>query len=219
MRAASLVFLLALLLAVVCGGCAKGRSSEQLDLDLIEVSPDVRLRTDTVGEGKFTATASFVLVDATNRAPKGAYVTLGGELVDAGGAALGPLNLQSLWIPAGETRTFALVDSARQPRPASTAVTLKVRGALVPNDPPKATIADLHQFTDQGRPVVQANLVNGAARVGTVMVIAAFHDAQNRPLTRPFSMVPIGAGETKPVQFVGPTGAVRGTVFVGDVVY
>lgn len=219
-----------------------GGEVKNLDLARIEISADARLRTDTVGGGDHISTSSFVLVDATNRADQGAYVSLGGELVDAGGAVIGTLKPQSLWVPAGESRTFALVDTERKPRPAATSTRIKVRGALISDPAPHARIADFHAFDDHGKVVVQANLVNDYPRLGHVMVIAAFHDAQNRPLTRPFRLLRIGPhgttdtveecpdaetprakfparGARCPVQFVGPPGAVRGTIYVGDVVY
>src|SRR5215510_15480241 len=72
-------------------GCTHGKPARNLDLDLIRVSPDARLRTDTVGDGQFASNASFVLVDAENTAAEGAYVTLGGELTDTAGALVGEL--------------------------------------------------------------------------------------------------------------------------------
>jgi len=130
-------------------------------------------------------------------------VTLGGDLIAATGEGLGHLKPQSLWIPGGEIRTFALVDTERKPRPASTSARILVRGALVPDEPPKARIADLHLFDDHGKAVVQANLVNDADRLGQIMVIASFHDASGQPMTRPFQMVEIDGKQTR-------AGAVRG---------
>ncbi len=210
---------LGLVAALVGAACSKTNPARQLDLDAIAVTGDARLRTDTVGEGQFASTATFVLIDAANNAPEGAYVTLGGDLTAAGGEVLGHLKPQSLWIPAGERRTFALVDTERVPRPASTSARIIVRGALVPDEPPKARIADLHTFDDYGKTVVQANLVNDADRLGQIMVIAAFHDADGRPMTRPFQLIEIDAKQTRPVQFVGPQGSKTGMIFVGDVIY
>jgi hypothetical protein len=228
----SILFVLAVL-----GACERTPKRE-LDLDLIHVPGPARMRTDTVGEGKFAGTATFVLVDAENAASEGAYVTLGGELIDATGANVGTLNLMSLWIPAHESRTFALVDAERKPRPDTTSARVKVRGATVPKSPPTARIEELHSFDDHGQVVVQGYLVNDANREGQIMVVGAFYDASNRPIARPFTVVKIGAsqpgvpgrcpdvGEDKvplvsrcSVQFVGPAGAKRGTIFVADTVY
>ncbi len=233
-----------LLVLLALAACGKSEPKRDLDLDLIEVL-GANMRTDTVGGGEFTDTATFVLVDAKNRATEGAYVTLGGELVDDGGAKVGDLMIQSLWIPAGETRTYALVDTERKARPTATRARAKVRGASV-FPPPLARIEEIHTFDDHGQLVIQAYLVNDAPGDGTVMVVGVFHDAGGRPLTRPFNVVKIGgkpaatpgaittvvpgncpdAGENRlpltskcPIQFVGPPGAKRGTMFVGDTVY
>ncbi len=232
MRIPSLLLLA--LLAIACSRTPK----RELDLDLIKVPGPARMRTDTVGVGKFAAPATFVLVDAENTAAEGAYVTLGGELTDANGATVGTLNPMSLWVPAHESRTFALVDAERKERPGTTSARVKVRGALVPAAPPTARIEELHSFDDHGQLVLQANVVNDANREGQVMVVAAFYDDQDKPLTRPFNVLKIGAkqhGEAGScpessedkvplvsrcgVRFIGPPGAKRGTIFVGEVVY
>lgn len=200
-------------------GCARSKPAKQLDLDAIKVLGTAKLRTDTVGDGAFASSATFVLVDAVNGADQGAYVTLGGDLTDAAGTVIGHLKPQSLWIPGNDGRTFALVDTEHAPRPASTSAKIVVAGALIPDDPPRARIDDLHVFDDHGKIVVQANLVNDADRIGQIMVIASFHDAEGRPMTRPFEMVEIDRKGTRPVQFVGPEGSKTGTIFVGDVIY
>jgi hypothetical protein len=200
-------------------GACKKEEARHLDLALIRVSSDARMRTDTVGDGAFQDTATFVLVDAENRGADGAYVTLGGALVDAGGADVGALKPQSLWIPAGASRTFALVDAERKPRPDAKLTRVEVRGALVPLDPPRARIEELHSFVDQDRIIVQAYLVNDAERIGRIVVIGAFHDEANRPMTRPFEVVEIAARSREVVRFIGPPRSKRGTIFVGDTVY
>jgi hypothetical protein len=206
-------------LALGLCACARSKPARHLDLDAIRVTGDARMRTDTVGDDKFASTATFVLIDAENTAAQGAYVTLGGELTDGAGATLGVLKTQSLWVPAHEIRTFALVDRERVPRPTSTSARIKVHGAVVPDEPPRASITELHSFDDRGKVVVQAYLVNGAARTGQIMAIASFHDAHGRPMTRPFQMIELGAHARRVVQFVGPEGSTRGTIFVGDVIY
>jgi hypothetical protein len=201
------------------GACRRREEPRQLDLALIRVSSDARMRTDTVGDGAFQDTATFVLVDAENRAAEGAHVTLGGALVDASGRDTGTLKPQSLWIPAGASRTFALVDAERKPRPDAELARVEVRGALVPRDPPRARIEELHSFVDQDRIIVQAYLVNDAERIGRIVVIGAFHDEANRPMTRPFDLIEVAARSRQVVRFIGPSGSKRGTIFVGDAVY
>jgi hypothetical protein len=217
---------LALVLGLAASGAsgafaACGRSTPQrnLDLDAIRITGDARMRTDVVGDGKFASTASFVLVDAENAAADGAYVTLGGAFTDATGATVGELKPQSLWLPANEKRTFALVDTQRVPRPTATSARIKVHGAVIPAEPPRAHIAELHSFDDRGKIVVQAYLVNTAERPGQIMVIGSFHDAHDQPMTRPFQMIEIAGHDRRVVQFVGPEGSTRGTIFVGDAVY
>jgi hypothetical protein len=208
-------FALVLIALVAC----EGNKSRELDHDLIRVPNNARLRTDTVGGGRFEEQATFVLVDAENTAKEGAYITLAGELADAGGAKVADLKAQSLWIPAGEQRTFALVDRERKPRPSATSAKIFVRGASVPASPPSATAGELKEIADNGKLVVQGIVHNDAARAGQIMVIASFYDATHRPMTRPFAMVRVDAGSTQPVQFVGPTGAVHGAIFIGDTIY
>jgi hypothetical protein len=218
-RSLVLAAVAAAILVGIGGACRRSQPARNLDLDAIRVSSDARMRTDRVGDGAFEDTATFVLVDAENRAAEGAHVTLGGALVDAAGADVGTLKPASLWIPARESRTFALVDTERKPRPAARSARIEVRGALVPLDPPRARIEELHSFADDGRTVVQAYLVNDADRPGQIVVIGAFHDEGNRPMTRPFEVIEIAARSREVVRFVGPAGSKRGTIFVGDVVY
>lgn len=177
------------------------------------------MRTDSVGEGAFASIATFVLVDAENTAAEGAYVTLSGGLTDAAGATVGTLKRQSLWVPARGIRTFALVDTERVARPTATSARITVGGAVIPVDPPRAQITELHEFDDRGKIVVQAYVENTADRPGRIMVIGAFHDPGDQPMTRPFQMVELAAHDRQVVQFVGPQGSKRGTIFVGDVVY
>jgi hypothetical protein len=206
------------LVTVASMACTK-TTSHQLDLSAIEVVDNARLRTDTVGEGTFASQSTFVLVDAKNPTSEGAYVTLAGELTGQDRSIVGRLKAQSLWIPAGERRTFALIDTERVPRPATIATTIRVTGALVTQDPPRVRISDLHSFDDRGRIVVQANVTNDATSLGKVVVIAAFHSKDDQPMTRPFQVLQINGKQTTPVQFVGPEHSKTGTIFVGDVVY
>ena len=207
-----------LVLLFAIAACESGKAHE-LDHDKIRVEAGARLRTDTVGEGKFEEQATFVLVDASNNASEGCYVTLAGELDDAGGGKVSDLKAQSLWIPSGEQRTFALVDRERKPRPTAAGAKIFVRGANVPASPPPATVGELKEIPDNGKIVVQGIVHNTAARPGQIVVIASFHDADGKPMTRPYSMVRVEANATQPVQFVGPDGSQHGTIYVGDVIY
>jgi hypothetical protein len=204
---------------IAAAACGRSHPARELPRDAVRLTGDARLRTDTVGEGAFASTASFVLVDAENTAADGAYVTLGGELTNGAGAAIGQLRAQSLWIPAHEVRTFALVDRDRQPRPGSTSARIRVFGAVIPDDPPRARLTDVHTFDDHGRLVVQAWVENTADRPAQVMVIGAFHDAHGQPMTRPFQMIEVAGGARQFAQLIGPAGAARAAMFLGDLVY
>jgi hypothetical protein len=228
----------AALIALTLLACGR---PEKRELDFDQIQPlGAHLRTDTVGGGEFTDKATFVLVDAKNHATEGAYVTLGGELLDASKNPVGQLSPMSLWIPPGEIRTFALVDSERKERTTAVGARAKVRGASV-FPPPLAHLEEIHRFDDHGQLVIQAYLVNDSERDGTIMVVAAFHDKEvdGKPLTRPFSVVKIKAKQDPatpgncpedgtnrlpqhskcPISFVGPPGAKRATIFVADTVY
>jgi len=208
----------ALILFVALVSCAKQKDTRQLDKDKIRVTSDAKLRTDTVGDGRFTDLSTFVLVEAENMAEQGAYVTLGGELTDESGKQVGELRPQSLWVPAGELRTFALVDKQRKPRPDAKAAKIYVRGAQL-GEPPPAHVDGFKQVDDADKVIVQAVVTNEAKRGGNIMVIATFYDANNKPMTRPFSLLWIDKRAELPVQFVGPAGSKRGTIFIGDVAY
>jgi len=199
--------------------CSEQKKARKLDPDLIRVSSDARMRTDKVGSGEFEDTATFVLVEATNDAGEGAYVTLGGQLNDSAKNKVADLTMASLWIPAHATRAYALVDTERKPRPQAVAATILMRGAQVPVAPPTAHVEDIHQFPDQGRIVANGMLVNDADREGVVEVIAVFHDKDHRPMTRPFQMVDIAPRNSTTVQFVGPVGSVDADIYVGDMAY
>jgi hypothetical protein len=205
------------LVLVALAGCAK-KESRQLDFDLVRVTSDARLRTDTIGEGAHTDLATFVLVEAENTSKEGAYVTLGGELTNEAGTRVGELRAQSLWIPGGELRTFALTDKQRKPRPDAKGAKIYVRGAKL-GKPPPASVVGLRTLDDGGKAVVQASVKNEADRGGNIMVIASFYGADGKPMTRQFSLLWVEKQAELPVQFVGPPGSVRGTIFIGDVAY
>lgn len=209
----------AIMVLLGLAACEAPRSARSIDPDLVKVLPDARLHTDTVGEGKFAEQATFVLVDAENTGRDGAEITLAGELDDADGKLVSKLKAQSLYVPPGEQRTFALVDLERKPRPDAKTAKIMVRGARIPPSPPRLTVDHVREIEDNGKVVVQAIVGNDADRVGNFMVIASFHDATGTPMTRPFSMIRIDAHQTQGVQFVGPEGSKHGAIFVGDAVY
>jgi hypothetical protein len=229
-----------LLIASACGKAPE--LTRQLDPKSITIGA-AHMRTDRVGEGVHERIATFVLVDANNTASEGAYVTLDGQLLDGAGQPIAELLPHVLWVPPGETRTFALVEKApedpTEARPTPKSARARLRGTMI-LPAPLARIEDIRTHDDHGQLVLQAYLVNDAERAGQVLVTGVFHDAGGRPMTRPFYVVKIGAkkdgadvvgncpdresdhgptGSKCTVQMIGPPGAKRGTNFVGDTMY
>ncbi|MEZ4359449.1 MAG: hypothetical protein R3B48_04655 [Kofleriaceae bacterium] len=209
----------ALALTLAGPGCQAPTPRPTLDPSLVWVSAEAKVRTDTVGEGPFASQATFVLVDAENRAAEPAMITLGGTFRDEANAVVGTLRAESLWVPAGGRRMFALVDRDRVPRPTARGAQILVSGARVAARPPIMHLEQERTYEDYGKIVAQARLVNDADRPGRAMVFAAFYDAQHRPMARPFSVVPIAAQSDVPLQLVGPEGSASGVMFLGDLVY
>jgi hypothetical protein len=204
-----------LILAVIAAACARAPKAREVDHDRIRVTADARLRTDAIAN---EGTATFVLVEAENGSSEAAYVSLGGELTDKAGATVGALRQQTLWIPAGELRTFALIDRDGKARPDAAGARILVKGARI-GPPPPLAVDGFRQLTDGDKTVVQAVVKNLAAKGGDVIVLATFWGADGRPMTRPFSKVWIEANGSQPMQFVGPPGSTRGTIFIGDTLY
>lgn len=200
-------------------GCQQVEKARDLDLALIAVSSEPRVRTDTVGEEPFAARSTFVLVDAENRGGEAAMVTLGGTFRDGTGEVIGTLAAESLWIPAGGKRLFALVDKARVPRPEAKGAQILVYGAKVAARPLIMHLEETSSFDDFGKQIARGTLVNDADRPGRAMVFAAFYDAQGRPMARPYSQVPIAAKSRLPITLVGPPGSRSALLFVGDIAY
>jgi hypothetical protein len=197
-------------------GCAKSEPAKKIDHELIDIAPVQVVRHDQVGEGDFETRATYVLVDAVNTSGEDALVTLAGTLVDPGGTAVGTLRPESIRIPKGGTRTFALVDDRNQERPTATRAELEVRGAMVPKWVPAVRIHDVKVFDDRGRVMLAGNVTNEADRPGKIIVLAGFHDASGAPMSRPFIVLELGSKITDTVRFVGPEGSKTGYLFLGD---
>jgi hypothetical protein len=204
---------------MLVASCGDPIREKHLDPGVIRVTTDAKMRTDTVGDGKFAETATFVLVDAENTAPEGAYVTLSGSLADQSNTVVGTLKPQSLWIPAHESRTYALIDDARQPRTAAVGARVDVRGVLVPAYGPVAQLTEMKQVDDGDKVLVSAKLFNPSERPGRIVVIGSFHDADNRPMTRPFDTIALEPKRFTYLQYVGPRGSKHAQMFVGDEAY
>lgn len=197
--------------------CRPTTPPDELPAEALAVLPAPTLRTDTIGDRE-QARATFVLADAENRTTADAVVTLRGTLRDAAGAVVGNLRPESLRIPPGGRRTFALVDDADAERPTAVRAELSARG-FVPADAPTVVLSEPNVFADDGKVMVAARVTNHADRPCTALVLAGFHDPQERPMTRPFRVLELAAGGSTVVRFVGPQGSAAGYVFLGDVVY
>ena len=188
----------------------------------IEIQQDLlTVRTDTVGSGKFEYHATFVLVDAVNHSDADSLVTLGGDLVDAKGEKVGSLRPDSLRIPPGVHRTYALIDSQNQARPTATGAKVTLISAVVPRDPDPVRVTDGHVYADGDGMMASGRVVNNAKRDLQIVVIGAFYDASGHPLTRPFTVMEIAGGSSHPVHFrsaAGPNEAKTGYIFTGQVV-
>ncbi len=202
--------------ATAVAGCTH-RTDDSIDKALIRVSLGANMRTDTVENvpGK----ASFVLVDAENRAPVGGYVALRGTLVDATGATVGRLRPEEIYMPAGTSRTFVLLDADELARPTAVGASIEVASAVKLRRGNSIKVSDEVVHPDHDRVVAAANISNSATKAAKVVVLASFHDAAGKPLTRPFDVISIGAGATRAVRFVGPAGSTAAAVYLGQVTY
>jgi hypothetical protein len=212
------VFRTALLLGLLLGAaCEKPRPLARVDPSQLAIGTKVTVRTDTIGMEPHERTSTFVLVDTDNKGDLPATVTLGGVLVDGDGQEVGTLRAESLWIPARGRRTFALVDDRDQARPDAVAARVDVRGAIRPRHDEPVKIEQGHVWKDGDRVVATAMVVNTADRPCRAMVHAGFHGPDGTPLTRPFTLFPIGGKVERPARFVGPPGSTTGYIFVGKV--
>jgi hypothetical protein len=206
-----------LIILLLLAGCEKPPPLEQVDPSQIAIGPHINVRTDTVGHDEFEKQSTFALVDATNTGDRPAHVTLGGVLVDGDGHELGTLRAESLWIPPRGRRTFALVDAADQVRPGATTARIDLRGATRPRHDEPIKVEQGHVWSDQGRVVATGMVVNTADRPCHAVVLAAFHDATGLPMSRMFSVFPIGAKIERPTRFVGPVGSTTGQIYIGQI--
>jgi len=205
------------ILALALAGCRRPPEPRGVDPSLIAISAQQTLRTDAVGDEGTRAT--FVLVDADNHAGGELEVVLGGDLLDADGKVIGPLRPEALRVPPGGRRTFALIDEHLAPQPRATRARVVVVRATIPLTPSPVHITDGHVYADQGRTVVAGYVENTTDSPGKAVILAGFHDASGRPMTRPFTLSSIGPHARLSAQFVGPPGSKSAYIFVGDVAF
>ncbi|HTE53920.1 MAG TPA: hypothetical protein VK698_23860 [Kofleriaceae bacterium] len=218
MRRTALALMMVAQAAAVAGCREPARPA--VDPRAIEIAGDaVAIRTGSVGEGKWRGQATYALVEARNRGDQDLMVTLGGELRAEAGAAAWPLARESLRIPAGGSRLFALVDAARAARPQASAAHVELAGAMPVRYAPPFAVKDGNVVLDQDRAVAAGNIVNTAARDGSAVVIGAFFDQAGAPLERTSTVFPISSGGARGVRLVGPPGSRSAYLFIGEVEY
>ena len=202
-------------------GCKKQDewTRTEVSYDLIEVARNTqKVITGEVGVGRWNTMASYVLVDARNISDDDLLVTMGGTLDGEDKSVVGTLRRQSLRIPAGGVRTFALVDKNDQPRAASSA-TVAVVGAMKALHKPSVIVTDGNVYRDGDRVVVAGYVVNIADREVHVVVIAGFYDESGAPMRRPSTKYTLTGNGKRSAQFVGPDGSRSAYLFIGDAAY
>ncbi len=210
--------ILSLALAVACSALAcKSTKREQVPQSELAIG-DARVVTGPVGIGVKERDASYVLVDVANRGTGGSVVTMGGELLDLAEESLGALRTETLRIPAGESRMFALVDRKVEALVA-TAQTARVtlQRATRPEKKPTVVVTNFTQSEDQGRVVIEGFIENRGASHVKVIVLGGFYDAAGLPMMRRTTLYKLDGGGRRSAQFVGPVGSDRGSLYIGDV--
>jgi len=220
-QAATVAMALLVLLSGVLGGCEKDTwKPKEADRKQIVVHGELMtLHTGTVGSGEYESHATYVLVDATNPGKADLAVTLGGSFLDGNGEVVGKIHRQSLRIPAGGTRTFALVDGEQSAHTDASGAEIEVSSAVQLDYPEQIVITDLNEHEDNGRIVVAGYVQNTVERIGKALVFATFYNKEGKPMERPSTLFRLERKARRGVQFVGPPGSVRATLSVGDIVY
>lgn len=216
-RTAPALLLLAVVSAAGCGG--RGEPAREVDRSLIQIEAEkLAILSGPVGESRWRRQATYALVVARNGSQDDLLITLAGELVGGSGASW-PVRRESLRVPAGGTRLFALVDGEQAERPQATGARARVVGAVPVAYAPPFLVTDGRVVLDQERAVAAGYVVNTADRPGSVVVIGAFFDKEGVPLKRTSTLFALDAGRKRGVQLVGPPGSRSAYLFVGDVSY
>jgi hypothetical protein len=209
----------AILVALI--GCRGGDwSGPEVSHDLVHVDADrLAVRTGPVGHDRWKSNATYVLVEAKNTDQKDLMVTLSAELLDADRKVVGKTRKESIRIPAGGSRLFALVDDKQVERKTAIGARVDVRGAEVVDYPAPFVVTDGHVYSDQDRAVVAGYVLNNADRPGKAMVLAAFFDEKGRPMKRTSTLFDIAGKGKRGMQMVGPDGSRGAYLFIGEVQY
>lgn len=205
--------------SVLATACSHRREPVRVPAGVVEIGKDVRVKTGPVGAGEHEAPVTYALIDATNRGDRDVVAALGGALLDAAGNELGPARPEVLRIPAGESRMFALVDGAGRRLPAADGAAIELVGAHYAEHDPVVSISQKSVRDDEGRAVAEGYVENRGRGAATIVVIAAFYDAQRRPLERAATALRIDPGYGRSTQLVGPPGSRQAALYLGDVGY
>lgn len=207
-----------LLVSIACG--TSDWSTPEVSYDLIHVDADrLAIKTGPVGHDKWKSDATYVLVEAKNTDQRDLVVTLSAELLDAGKRVVGKTRRESLRIPAGGSRLFALIDDQQVAREAAVGARVDVRGAQTVSYPAPVVVTEGNVYFDQDRAVVAGYVTNNADGEAKAIVIGAFFDDKGRPMQRPSSLFRLAGKGKRGAQMVGPPGSRAAYLFVGDVQY
>lgn len=207
-----------LVLLVACG--KSDWSSPEVSYDLVHVDADrLAVVTGPVGHDQWKSEATYVLVEAKNTTERDLMVTLSADLVDADKKVVGKTRRESLRIPAGGSRLYALVDDQQAARPTAAGARVDVRGAESVSYPAPVVVTEGNVYFDQDRAVVAGYVTNNAGGEARAIVIAAFFDDKGRPMKRPSTLFRLAGKGKRGTQMVGPPGSRAAYLFIGDVQY
>jgi hypothetical protein len=202
----------ALLLAVACS------TPEKVDdqpAAVVVLEESAAIKTGAIGPSGGDE-ASYVLVDVKNGSGADRMIALEGELLDGGGAKVATLGADQLRVPAGATRTFALV--ADRAAPAARRARFKVDAAVALGYPPQIELGDRREKAGDLR-VATAVAKNIVDRTASVVFACSFHDAAGKVLARPVTIAELAPGATQPLRFEGPRDSAHAEIFVGQVAF
>lgn len=207
-------------LVIPAAGCREAAPESPVDPRAIAIAADtLAVRTGPVGEGKWRRDASYVLVEAKNTGDEDLLVTLSGALTGPELRSSAPLVRESIRVPAGGSRLFALVDQEQAVRVGASDARVELAGAVRVGYAPPFTITRGAVVMDQDRAVAAGDVHNTADRQGQAVVIGAFFDRKGRPLERTSTLFKLAAGGTRGVRLAGPPGSRSAYLFIGEVEY
>jgi hypothetical protein len=163
-----------------------------------------------------TLPGTWVYVEVENRTAEDRAVVVEGTFF-AGGKQLVTTASDSLRVPAGQRRVFALVSNG--PLPDATRAEVHVLKAPAVPYPDPFAIEDLRFEKVDGGTTAGAMVRNTLDAPSTATVVGVFYDAAGKVLSRPFVLMAFHGASGRPVLFQGPPGATRSFVFVATSTY